>query len=92
MEEETCHEVGACYYRLLGMGNGHNTDLNMSSFDISIRFEIPRESICPDVLLLMGYSEQEINSFYKDGAVPVKVDTRRHNADEFEFDEYEEVK
>ena len=64
----------------------------MSSFDISIRFEIPRESICPDVLRLMGYSEQETKSFYKGGADPVTVDTRHHNADEFEFDEYEEVK
>lgn len=64
----------------------------MSSFNKSFCFEIPRESICPDILRLMGYSEQEIKSFYKGGAGPVIVDTRRHNADEFEFDEYEEVK
>ena len=92
MEEKTCHEVGECYYRLLGMGDGHNSDLNMGSFDKSFSFEIPRESVCPDILRLLGLSEQEIKDYYKGGVVPVTVDTRHHNANEFEFDEYEEVK
>ena len=61
-------------------------------FNLHATFFIPKDKISPDLLRCMGFTEKEIRDYYKKNKVPVRVDTRRHDMKDIEFDEYEEVK
>ena len=61
-------------------------------FNLHASVFIPKESITPEFLKGMGFTEKEIRDFYKKNEVPVRVDTRRHDMKDIEFDEYEEIK
>ena len=52
----------------------------------------PKENIPPEFLRWIGFTEKEIRDYYKKNKVPVRVDTKRHDMKDIEFDEYEEVK
>ncbi len=51
---------------------------------------IPKEKISPEFLRLMGFSEKEISNFYE-SINRTTVDTRIHDIEGIEFDEYETI-
>lgn len=61
-------------------------------FSLHVEVFIPKENIPPEFLRFMGFTEKEIRDYYKKNKVPVRVDTRRHDMKDIEFDEYEEIK
>ncbi len=63
----------------------------MSDYRFGFTVQIPAESVPPELLHFMGYTDQEIADFYN-GDIPVTVDTRKHRMDGIVFDDYEEIK
>lgn len=61
-------------------------------FNLHAEVFIPKEKIPPEFLRFMGFTEKEIRDYYKKNKVPVRVDTRRHDMKDIEFDKYEEIK